>query len=76
MSCLEKSLAIHRNKIGIVMTKFITTRRKLTEGIFEMEKRTRPIRLKRKKSPDSIQAGFQAPGFLRARAVNRLNNIE
>jgi len=58
-----------------MMMKFIRTTRKLMEGILEIRKRTRPDRIRREKSPDTVRASWKGPGFLNARVVNRLNSI-
>jgi len=74
--CDEKSLANHRKKNGTITTKLISTMNKLMEGIREMRDRTKPVRIRREKSPDSVWASGKGPPLLNARAADRLNIVK
>jgi len=76
MTRFEKLRAIHRNNTGTKTTKFINTTKKLMEGIREIKKRARPVRIRRVKRPDTVWASWSDPGLLNARAADRLNSVE
>ena len=76
MACFEKLRAIHKNDTGTKMTKFIRTIKKLMEGMREIKKREKPVRIRRVKRPDTVWASWREPVLLNVRAADRLNRIE
>lgn len=75
-ACLENPRATHKNKIGTMTTKLIRTTKKLTEEIREINSRTKPVRMRRKKSSDRVWTSWSGPGLLNARATDRLSSIK
>jgi len=48
----------------------------LMEGIRKMRDRTKPVRIRREKSPDTVCASGKGPELLNARMADRLNSIK